>query len=127
MQDAALVRRTDRVGEWNRDPEQSVERHPAFRDQLVQRLPVHELHRQEGCLAGLIDRVQRDDVRVVERGDGARFALETLAAGGGHTGRQDFERYLTAERQILGEIHLAHAPAPKEPDDSIVRERIRRH
>ena len=29
---------------------------------------------------GLLDRVDRDDVRMVERGDGPRFALEALAA-----------------------------------------------
>ena len=35
-----------------------------------------QLHRQEMDAVGLLDRVDRDDVRVIERGDGAGLALE---------------------------------------------------
>jgi len=127
VQDSALVRRPDRVGEWNGDLEQSLERHTVGRDQLVQRLALDELQRQKRRVAGLIDRVERDDIGVVERGDGSRLAFEAFTSGGSHAGRQDLESHLAAERQVLGEVDLAHPATTEEPDNSIMAERFREH
>ena len=128
MQDATLVRRPDRIGEGNRNPEQPIERHPAGRDQLVQRLPVNELHRQEGCLAGLIDRVQRDDVRVVERGNGARFALEAGAALGVSTEAvgKDFDGDIAVQAGVPSAIDLAHPARTNGARDLIGSETVSR-
>jgi hypothetical protein len=55
-------------------------------------------------VAGLLDRVDRDDVGVVQRGDGARFAGEALAPlpVRGQRRRQDLERDRARERRVLG-------------------------
>ena len=45
----------------------------------------------------------------------------------GQSGRQDLERDLTSERQVLGEVHLAHATTAEEPDDPIMPEGFRNH
>ena len=47
---------------------------------LVQRLPFHQLHRQEVHAIGFLDGMNGDDVRMVERGDGASLALEAFDA-----------------------------------------------
>ena len=44
--------------------------------------PFHQLHRQERDTIGLFDRVNGDDVRVIEGGDSPGLALEARAALG---------------------------------------------
>ena len=129
MHDAPLVRRADRIGERNTDLEQLVERHPALRDALRERPAVHQLHREEEHALVLLDRVDRDDAGVVERGDGARFALETGAAIGvvGESLRQHLERDLAAELRVLGEVHLAHAAGAQRAEDPVVRDGLSDH
>ena len=75
----ALVRGADGVGERNRDPEQLLERQAVGGDQLPERPPLDVLHREERDAVGFLDGMDGDDVRVVERGDGLRFALEAAA------------------------------------------------
>jgi hypothetical protein len=55
---------------------------PPFRNHGVQRLPLHELHCQKVDAADLLDGVERDDVRMIERRGGAGFALEAREAIG---------------------------------------------
>ncbi len=111
MNDTALVCGADRVGQLDGEPQQFVGVEPAPRDQLHQRSPFHQFHRQEADVPDLLDRVDGDDVRVVECGDGLRFAFEALAAIGvtGETRRQDFQRHRPAEPQIAGAVDLPHA------------------
>ena len=44
----------------------------------LERFPTHELHGDEVNPVVFLDGVHRDDVRVIERGDRFRFALETF-------------------------------------------------
>ena len=83
---------------------------PPERQHLGQRSPFHQLHRQEDGRAGVFDRMDGDDVRVVERRDGERLARESLAAigiGGGDVG-QDLQRDIALEPRIARAVHLAH-------------------
>ncbi len=82
MGDALLVRRGDRVADPDPGSQQRIERHAARRDQRRQQPPFHQLHRQERDTVGLFDRVDGDDVGVIEGGDGPGFALEARAALG---------------------------------------------
>ena len=80
-------------------------------NQPVERLAFDELHRQEmepGCL---LDRVDRDDMRVVESGDGPSLALEAPEAVWitGHLGWQHLQRHVSAQLHVGRAIHLAHA------------------
>lgn len=58
MRDAALVRGRHRIRKRNRDREEPREREPTTANQLSQRLPFHELHRQEHRGAVAFDRVK---------------------------------------------------------------------
>ena len=129
MRDGALVRRADGVGKRNRDRQQPIQRHASGGDEGVERLALHQFHRQEQPALVLFDRVNRDDVGMIQRGDGSRFAGEALAAiriGGDGVG-QDLEGHPPAEFQVLGLVHLAHPARPKRTHDPVVREGRRNH
>src|SRR5439155_22312601 len=83
---------------------------------------VDVLHRQEVRLSSVLDRIDGDDVRVIERGHGLRLALEALAAIGlrGERRRKNFDRDGPLEASVLGEIHLAHAAAAERLRDPVM-------
>jgi hypothetical protein len=68
--------------------------------EAVERLAFDEFHGEEVDTVGFFDGEDGDDVRVVERGDRAGFALEFCVGGA---------------------IDLAHAAGAEGADDSIVR------
>ena len=86
MDDALVVGGGESLGERRRDLEDPLDRHPALGDELVERLPLDELHGQEVDAVGLLDGVDGDDPGVVEGGEGLRLALEALEPlrAGGH-------------------------------------------
>src|SRR5262245_16828887 len=55
--------------------------------------------------------MDRDDVRMVERGDGARLARETGKAFGvlRDVVRKDLQGHVAGQARIVGAIHRAHA------------------
>ena len=61
-----------------------------------------QLHRQEVCVAILLDRVDRDDVGAIQRGERARLALEALDAlrVGCEFRREHFEGHVAPERRV---------------------------
>ena len=70
----------------------------------------------------LLDRIDRDDVRVVEGGDGARFALKAREPLGiaRQFGRQHLQRDVAPELGVAGTIDLAHAACAKLVENSVV-------
>ena len=74
------MRRADCVGERDGIREQPIERQSARRNQRVERSPFDELQGQERNAVRFLDRVDGDDVGVIEGGDRARLALEPLTA-----------------------------------------------
>ena len=74
MDDALLMRRFKRVGDLTGNT-QCFFKLKGASDKVGERLPVHQFHDQ---VVGT-DIVQRADVWMIEGGDGARLALETLA------------------------------------------------
>ncbi len=82
---------------------------PPLRNQLRQRLPMHELHRDEMNTLGFFDGVDVNDVGVVERRNRLSFPLETVPAFFGvHLPREDLEGYVPVELRVLGDIDLTH-------------------
>ena len=67
------------------------------------------------------DIVNRADVRVVERGDCVRFALEALppVRVAGDRGKRHFDRHVPSETGVPGPEQLAHPPGAERPDDFI--------
>ncbi len=132
MHDAPLVRGRQRFGQGQGEREELRERQPARGDELGQAAPLDQLHGQEARARVLLDRVEGDDVGVVERRDGARFALqagESLGRGGEVRG-QELERHVPAEPRVAGAIDLAHATRAQGDEDLVGAEtgaRCERH
>ncbi len=87
--------------------------------------PGQELHRNEGDAIDLVDLVHHRDVRVGDRGRGARLANQPLAS----TLRarplrgEDLERNATPEAHVLRFIDLAHSALADPREDPEVRDR----
>ena len=115
MRDPALMRGADRVGQRDGQVEHAIERQPFGRDHLLERLTVDELEREKRHAVRFLDGMDRDDVRMIERGRGARLALEALAAIGieRKLAREHFERDVPLQPGVVGEIDLAHAAGAK--------------
>ncbi len=73
---AALVDRPQRLDDHQRDATGLVKGQRTTREAIGQRLAVEQLHHEEVHAVLMPDVVDGADVRVVQRGDGARFALE---------------------------------------------------
>ena len=113
------MRRRGGVRDGNPDRQHTFDRQPGRRQRLGQRSPLHQLHRQEDRCARIFDGVDGDDVRVIERGHGERFAREALAAIG--VDRCDvgehFECDLALQSRIAGPIDLAHPAGAEQRHD----------
>ena len=66
---------------------------------------------------GLLEPVDRGDVRVVEGGEEVRLALEAAEALGvlRDLGRQHLDRDVAAEVRVGGAVDLAHAAGAERP------------
>ena len=91
---------------------------------LAQRLALDELGGDEVEPVDLADLVDGDDVRVVERGGGARFLREAAhpAFVPGEFVRQQLERDPAPEPRVAGQVDFAH-PAPGQQRDHLVAPR----
>ena len=124
VRDPSLMRRAHGVGEGDGKGQDLVERQPAGRDVCRQRVAVHQLERQEEDAVGFLDRVDGDDVGVVQGGDRPGLALEALppVAVRGEFRRQDFQRDPASELRVVGEKDLAHAAFAQPFEDAVVPE-----
>ena len=99
MDDAPLVRRLERLGDLPRDLERLVDRQRSPRQPLRQRLAVDELQDQRLDAARLLEAVDRGDVRMIQRGQDLRLALEArqpLGVRGERLG-QHLDRHVAIE------------------------------
>jgi hypothetical protein len=105
------VRGFERVGNLAGDAERFVERHRAFG-----RLALDILHHQV-IRANVVERV---DIRMIQRRDQARLALEAFAkARGGN-----FDRHIAPEPRIVGAIHFAHSALADQREDLVGAESL---
>jgi hypothetical protein len=121
VHDAARVGRLERTRQLHRDVEQGRQRNRPFPAHVGQGPSPHELHRQEVPAASLFNRVDGDDVRVLERGKGPGLPLESIepfGLGGNRLGEQ-LQRDVTAEPRVDRPIDLAHAPGADGGDDLV--------
>ena len=129
MHDAALVRGRQRVGERHGDLEEPRERKAARREERVEGFALDQLHREEPAAAVLLDRVDGDDVGVVQRGERARLALEAGQALGvlRHRRREHLDRDVAPELRVRGAVHLAHPARADGGGDAVVTEAAADH
>ena len=76
MDDAAGMRRIQRIGDLNSQGQQFVQRQRLAVDVLLQRHSVEELHGDEGLAIVFIDFVNGADVGMVQGRGGLRLALK---------------------------------------------------
>ena len=125
MDDPGVVRGLQRPGNLSRDRQRVVDlntcghrcRLAPLGDQFGEILPRHQLHDDGAPLDG----VYRRDVRMVERGQRRRLALESRESIriSGHGLGQHLDRDVTTELRVARAIHLAHAPFANLAEDAI--------
>ncbi len=116
MDDSGLVRPGEPVGDLHGEIEKLLHRERSGREQIAERLALHELHRDVGQRIGAADLVDGDDVRMVEGRHRARFFLEASDAIGlgGHLLGQDLERHVAVQPRVARPVDVAH-PAGAQP------------
>ena len=73
---------------------------------------------------GFVETVDGADVRMVQRREDLRFALEPGQSLGiaGERGRENLDGDVAAQLRVAGAIHLAHAARAKLRDDVVCAE-----
>jgi hypothetical protein len=114
VDDALVVRRFERLGHLLRDRERLVDRERALRDPIGERRAIDELDHESFRRGGILDPINRSDVRMIERREQLRFALEAGEPFGiiRKRVRKDLEGNVASELGVPRAIHLAH-PAPR--------------
>jgi hypothetical protein len=114
MNDRLLVRRFEGFGNLARDGQRLVERDRAARQPLRQILALDEFHHEGLDALGVLQTVDSRDVRMIQRRDDFRFALEPR-----HSFRVSHERFgqdldsdVAIEPRIARPIHFAHSARP---------------
>ena len=82
VDDPRGVRRLQRVDDLEGKPQQYVYVERPVRDSMLQRRAVEELHDDERAAGMIADVVNGADVRVIQRGSGARFAPNRVRCRG---------------------------------------------
>ena len=111
MDDPCAVRALERVGDLDPVAQHSFERQRAAREPVGERLAFEVLHDQVVDAVLLADVVERADVRMAERGDRLRLALEAEAElrVAGEVRRQHLDRDGAVEARVARAVDLAHA------------------
>ena len=127
MHDSALVCRVERVGELKRDGADVSNRHagcPGASHPVGECLAVDELQHDRVKVVALVGPVDAGDVRMIERGERARFTGESRQALGvrRHTGGQDLQRDVASQLRVVRTVDLAHAAAAECGDNLVVTE-----
>ena len=123
MDDAVRVRGVEGIGELDAEIEHLRQRQRPLRDELFERLSLEHLEDQELLVVGFLVLVERADVGMVERGDGARLDERAGPVRLTGVGRQPLEHDRPAEDEILGEIDESRCALAELHHDPIVRQR----
>ena len=125
MNHALGVRGRQRIGDFAGDAQRFVDAEPLALEPRGQRLARHVLHHDvefgRVAIADLDDVVNRGDVRMIQRRDGAGLAHgarvgDTRAAGHPAEG---LDRDLAPEPDVLSKAHVAHAAGVDLAEDAV--------
>ena len=117
VHDAGLVRLCETVGDLGGELQKLVERERTFN--VAQRGAIDVFHDEKVGLVLDADLVDRDDVRMIQRRGGARFALEALEVRG--VSEELLLEHLdgdrAAELEILRSVDRSHASRTQQGQD----------
>ena len=110
MNNPLFVCGLERLGDLFRDRQRLVDRYRAARDRLRQILALDEFHHERVQAGRFLEPIDRRDVRMIERGERLRLALEPDQPFGvrGERVRQDLDRDLATERRVCRPVDLSH-------------------
>ena len=113
--------RRQTVGDLRGHPEGLIEPERPPLEPCGKRLAVEQFHDEVVGVAFAADVVQGADVRMIERRDRARLALEPVAHLGvvGEMRREDLHRDVAPEPRVLRPVDLAHAAGTERADDLV--------
>ena len=96
---------------------------------VLERLAFQQLHGDEVASAVLSNLVDGADIRVVQGGGRTRFALKTVKRERifFRLRRQELERDVAAQVDVLGFIHNTHPSAAELREDTVVRDGLADH
>ena len=111
MDDARVVCLGEAVCDLHGQIECAPDRQRAVIDELAQRFPLDQFHRQIRDVVDTADVVDSDDVRMIESGGSARLLFEALQACrvGGEFFRQDLDRHRPPQPRVACAKNFAHA------------------
>ena len=129
MHDAGFVRDLEGVGQLGRYVDDLLGVGASGRHPVLQRRAFEQLHHQERLALVLAEVVDGADVGVVECRRGTSLALEALERLDvlRHAGRQELDRHLAGEVQVLGAVDDTHASAAEPGQDSVMGNRRADH
>ena len=121
MHNAFVMGGLQRERDLTRDLGRFVERHRTTLDTIRQGAAFEQLEHQHAAGWRLFESVDGADVRMIERRQQLRLALEARHALGiiGQRRGQQLQRDVAAERGIAGAIDLAHAAGAEQRDDLV--------
>src|SRR4030081_1368773 len=113
MRDARFMRLGQTFRNLRRDFNRLSHGQRAASKELAQRLPLHQLHCDKGAAIGLVNLVNRTDIRMVQRGGRACLEAKTLKRLRvfGELFGKKLQRNMSAELQVFGFVNHAHAAA----------------
>jgi hypothetical protein len=126
VNEAALMRGGERVGQRSRHGDEAFDRQTVGRNSLCQGKPLDQLHGKEVNALGFLHRVDGDDVGMVDGGESPGLSSETgqpVRIGRKRLG-QDLDGDLAVEAGVEGSPDLTHAPLADLLDEAIVGEHL---
>src|SRR5690348_15032032 len=90
---------------------------------MLQRVALKQLHDDERSALVFSDIVNGANIRMIQSGSRARFALKSFERGriGRRVLEEKLERHISVEPRVFGFVDHAHAAAPELFYDAIVR------
>ena len=117
MNDAVTMGVPERVSYMGEDRLHHLDGERAdFLNDRIEGPPLHVFHDEIQDALALLHGIDGDDVRMAERGGGARLALEPLHHPLSHVeqgGRQHLDRHLAVEGEVVGQVDRGHPAAPQ--------------
>src|ERR1700730_10079979 len=121
MNNTLRMSSVERVGNLDAQIEHRFDLQRLARNPAPERLPLQQFHANEGSPVGLVDFMDRADVRVGQGGRSLGFPLKTaegLCVIGKFVGKE-LQGYVATELEVFRLVPHTHAPAADPAEDTV--------